>query len=175
MFTKTPILVLIVLTVGCASSQKPKWNGTTFFTNQSVRVQDPPRTHWSRQDEELLLRRMGYADMVAVGTLRLVTQCNRSEVARQLTLAFHPQEELFGALEEQLDGAGEVLIQLDPSSEDFNRALNVQQEMVGTRYLVFFKREPRSGKLHWAFYSPSDRLLTEVRARYRWLSKKPTD
>jgi hypothetical protein len=137
------------------------------FSNQSVKPAEPPRDYWTRQDEEMLLRRMGFADIVAVGTLRVVSQCNRSGVPFQLTLAFRPEEQLFGKLEE-----GEVMLKLDATSDDFQRALGVQKDLVGTRYLMFFKRKSEK-ELRWAFYRPTARLLDEIRTRYASLARRP--
>jgi hypothetical protein len=167
--SKASGLMAVLCLTACASHPKhtTAWSSSmgAVFSNQSVKPAEPPRGYWTRQDEEMLLRRMGFADIVAVGTLRVVSQCNRSGVPFQLTLAFRPEEQLFGELEDE-----EVMLRLDASSDDFQRALAVQKDLVGTRYLMFFKRKG-SNELRWAFYRPTRSLLNEIRARYASLAR----
>jgi len=158
------------LLVGCAtqSSPTPAWNPSMshVFSNDDVRPDETPREYWTAEDEELLLRRMGFADTVVLGTLRVLTQYNRGGVATQLTLAFKPDEVLFGKV--ATDEDDEISLQPDPESQEFRSALRLQRSLPGTRYLLFLKQRPGVGP-RWAVYYPSARLLDEVRSRYAWL------
>lgn len=170
-------LLLVLLANACASSQRvaPGWTASMgdWFSNDSVDPYQPPRDYWTAQDEDVLLRRMGYADTVVVGTLRVVSQYGRGEVPSELTLAFHADELLFGSLERQLDEAGEVLLQPEPASPEFKLALRIQRNLPGTRYLLFLKRQPqgKTEQLRWALYRPTHQLLQEIRSRYAALRR----
>jgi hypothetical protein len=171
------LLVFLLGFNACASSQRvaPVWNASMgdWFSNDSVDPYQPPRGYWTDQDEDVLLRRMGYADSVVVGTLRVVSQYGRGEVASELTLAFHADELLFGSLERELDEAGELLLQPEPSSPEFRLALRIQRNLPGTRYLLFLKRQPqgKAERLRWALYRPTQQLLQEIRSRYTALRR----
>lgn len=168
---------LWILTAGCAGSTKPEvnWRGSmgSYFENTSVKPGEPPRRFWDTADEELLLRRMGYADTVAVGTIRLVSGYEHRGTG-QLALAFRTREVLYGSIDQDKDTDGELRLRLDPSAADYSLARKIQKQLPGTHYLLFLKRRPRrDGKhdLRWAFYRPRRKLMAEVRARYRWLKK----
>lgn len=146
----------------------------SYFENTSVKPGEPPRRLWDTEDEELLLRRMGYADTVAVGTIRLVTNYERRGTSGQLALAFRPREVLYGSIDKDKDTDGELHLRLDPSAADYNLAKKIQSQLPGTHYLLFLKRRPQGDDKHdlrWAFYRPRRKLMAEVRARYRWLKK----
>lgn len=167
---------LWILAAGCAgTSQQVQWRGSmgTYFESASVKPGEPPRRLWENADEELLLRRMGYADTVAVGTIRLVSAMERRG-SGQMALAFRAREVLYGSLEQDKDAEGVLRLQLDPSASDNRMANKILKQLPGTHYLLFLKRRPRKdGKhdLRWAFYRPRRQLMAEVRTRYRWLKK----
>lgn len=173
----TLLVLAVLLGAGCASSStRPAvaWRDgmQSWFDNGSVDPDEPPRSLWDARDEDALMRRLGYADVVAVGTLRLVAQVEDHSRPSQLTLAFGPDELLFGALDERLDERRQLMLRLDPGSPDFEVARKIQRQLPGTRYLVFFKQRPGldgARRLLWSFYRPSAQLLAEVRTRYRWL------
>ena len=121
------------------------------------------RREWTREDEERLLRQMGYADTVAIGTLRLVAQYTPENAPGQLTLAFQPEEVLFGSLTGRLDGDGTLPLHPAPGQRQ-----NLD-ELSGARFLLFLKQEGE--QLRWASYRPSAKLLAEVRSRYKSLKK----
>lgn len=170
MLIRISIVSAAALLVGCASqsSATSAWNSSMsrVFSNDDVRPDETPREYWTVEDEELLLQRMGFADTVVLGTLRVLTQYNRGGVASQLTLAFKPDEVLFGRAEPDEDG--EISLQPDPESQEFRSVLRLQRSLPGTRYLLFLKQRPGVGP-RWAVYHPSARLLDEVRSRYAWL------
>ncbi len=179
--TKTAVtLALASLTIlaGCAGSgkQEIKWSGSmeSYFENTSVRPGEPPRRLWEHADEELLLRRMGYADAVAVGTIKLVNGVERRGSSGQLALAFRPREVLYGTLSKDRDDDGQLRLRLDPTAADYRLAKKIQAQLPGTHYLLFLKRRHRSDGTHglrWAFYRPRRKLMSEVRARYLMLKR----
>lgn len=168
-------LLVALVSASCASTPTDPTVGwrdgmQELFDNGSVDPDEPPRHLWEHQDEEALLKRMGYADVVAVGTLRLVGQFTDHSLPSQLSLAFAPDEVLYGSLDDKLDAQRELMLRLDPGSRDFHVALRIQQQLPGTRYLVFLKQQPsRQRRLVWSFYKPSKRLMAEVRAQFRML------
>ena len=146
----------------------------SYVENTSVRPGEPPRRLWENADEELLLRRMGYADAVAVGTIKLVSGVERRGSSGQLALAFRPREVLYGSLEADRDTGGQLRLRLDPSAADYRLAKRIQAQLPGTHYLLFLKRQPRrdgTNHLRWAFYRPRRKLMSEVRSRYRMLKR----
>ena len=169
---------LCILSAGCAGSNKQevRWSGSmaSYFENTSVRPGEPPRRLWDTDDEDLLLRRMGYADAAAVGTVRLVSGYEHRGASGQIALAFRPREVLYGSLKPDRDTDGEIPLRLDPSAADYNLAKKIQKQLPGTHYLLFLKRRPKgegSHDLRWAFYRPRRKLMAEVRIRYRGLKK----
>jgi hypothetical protein len=169
------LLGLIMVLLGCASKPESRaWSSSmgNWFTNDALSADDPPRAFWTRKDEEQLLRRMGYADAAALGTLRLVSQYSPSDdLPGSLSLAFRPDETLFGTLGTELDSEGELTLSLDPSSTEFRHAVKMQHNLTGARYLLFLKRGSDNGALYWACYRATPRLLDDVRTRYLWVNR----
>lgn len=174
MFARAITIVLAALVGACGPSPQaaPGWNTSMshVFSNDSVEPDRLPRQYWTADDEELLLKRMGFADTVVVGTVRVVSQLAQGGVARRLTLAFQPREVLYGSVEGQVDSDGELTLQPEPGTDEFRRALRAQKSLPGTRYLLFLKRRG-AGESRWALYQPSAGLLADVRGRYAALKR----
>lgn len=174
----TSLLGLIQVTVllGCsAQSETRAWSPSmgNWFTNDALSADDPPRAFWTRKDEEQLLRRMGYADAAALGTLRLVSQYSPSDdLPGSLSIAFRPDETLFGTLQTELDSEGELTLWLDPSSSEFRHAVKMRHNLTGARYLLFLKRGTENSALYWACYRATPRLVDDVRTRYSWVNRR---
>jgi len=133
-----------------------------YFANEALDADDSPRECWTPDDEDRLLRQMGYADTVAIGTLRVVTRYTPSvDRAGQLTMAFRPDEILFGSLSDRLDDEGQLQLHTGPDAPG---------SQPGARYLLFLK-QAKGKDLRWASYRVSPRLLDEVRRRYAWLRR----
>jgi len=146
----------------------------TIFSNTSVAPSDPPRHLWTQADEDLLQQRLGYADCVAIGTTKGVSVYSTLGSPKQLALALHPQVVIHGSLEPYLDKDGDLMLQLTPSTDDFQLAVQLQKNIPGTQYLVFLKKQPSSSATpiwHWAFYRNEPRLLQEIRAVYSHLQQ----
>ncbi len=147
-----------------------------LYSNTSVLPSDPPRHLWTRADEELLQRRLGFADCVAIGRTKIVTTYSTFSSPKQLGLSFRPSEIIHGSLEGLLDGDGDLILQLTPAStDDFQLAIKVQRTLAGTRYLVFLKQQPQPGRgpvWHWALYRDDPELIREVRASYELLRRE---
>jgi len=170
-------LLVALAAAGCGTAQAPvTWSDdmALYFSNSSVRPSDPPRHLWTQADEELLLRRLGHAECVAIGSTKVVSEYSDLSSAKQLTMAFHPQEIVHGSLEGSLDKDGDLMLQLTPSIEDFRLAVQVQRELPGTRYIAFLKRKPApDGPVwHWALYAHDPALVTEIRAAYQLLEQQ---
>jgi hypothetical protein len=146
------------------------------FSNNSVQPSEPPREHWTPADEELLQKRLGYADCVAIGRMRLLSVYSTFSAARELDLVFRPEVVLHGSLAGSLEGDGDLRLQLTPSSsDDFRLALTVQQRLPGTRYVMFLKRRPLAGgrvAWHWALYRDDPALLKEIRGAFEALHRE---
>jgi len=146
-----------------------------WYTNTSVRPPEPPRLQWERADEDMLLKRLGFADVVLVGTARVVTLFTMLDAPTRVALAFRPDEVLYGEVDDLTDEQGELLLPVTPSDLDFQLALRVLDHIAGRRYLLLLKRRPdsrRQPELRWSFYNPDRKLLEEIRAMFAWLKKK---
>jgi hypothetical protein len=146
-----------------------------WFSNTSVPL-EPPRPLWTREDEALFQRRIGYADVASVGTIRVVNLSSVHDADRQVSLAFRPVEMLYGSLADKLDDEKQIHLTLGPSDTDFQRALAAQQHLPGSRYLILLKWKPEKdneqAQTRWALYRADKQLLAEARAMYNWLEKK---
>jgi hypothetical protein len=189
------LLSVAIFVFGCASQPKTKWSEelTLWFGNAAARPTDPPRRHWGRAEEELLLKRIGHADICAVGWISSVGSFERRGKEEQITLTFLPTRMLHGSLSSKLDKDGQLVLKLDGRDLDFRRALLLQRYLPGRRFLVFLKQKP--GKplprpkqgwraslwrpppppapiYRWALYRPEKRLIVEVKTLYRSLEKR---
>jgi hypothetical protein len=172
------LLVQSILLLSCGSSKpEVRWQDSMqdWFSNTSVPL-EPPRALWTREDEVLFQRRIGYADVASVGTIRVVNLSSVHDSDQQVSLAFRPVEMLYGSLADQLDDDKQIYLTLGPSDEDFQRALSAQRHLPGTRYLILVKWKPAKGdervQTRWALYRADKQLLAEARAMYSWLKKK---
>lgn len=179
------LLALLAWIPSCGTKRPPpvKWQEAmqVWFANSSVSPPEPPRQLWSREDEELFLRRIGFADVVAIGTIRVVTLFSRFEQHNQISVAFRPSEVLYGELKDHLSKAKELYCRLGPADLDFQMALRVQEHLPGTKYVLLLKLKPDERRkkqppvLRWSLYRPDKRLLAEIRGMYKWLEKKDDD
>jgi len=175
------VLCSAVALAACGHSQdKRDWNESMkgYYSNTSVRPAEPPRTQWEHDDEDLLQRRLGYADVVVVGTAEAVNLYANFNTPKQIGVTFKPKRILYGSLEGLTDSQGDLYLQLSPGDEDFQMALRVFKHLPGSRYLLVLKHPPKKDgrrqrpKLHWATYNPDDKLLREIEVMFRWLKKK---
>jgi len=177
----TLLLHLVLwLPLGCGtSSPKPvQWQEAMlrWYDNSSVRPGEPPRQLWEPPEVDLLLKRVGFADAVAVGRARAVTLFTMLNTPKQLAVVFHPEELIYGDLEQLTDDSGDLLLSLDPGDVDFQMALKTYDFLPGSRYLLLLKRQPTRDKkdfiLRWSLYNPQPRLVQEIRVMFRWLKEK---
>jgi hypothetical protein len=173
------LLPAVSLLAACSGSvgENTTWRDdlARIFSNNSVQPSEPPRELWSTSDEEMLQQRLGHADCVAIGRMKLLSVYATFSSARELSLVFRPQEVLHGSLEGSLDKEGDLQLQLTPaSSDDFRLALQLQQHLPGTRYIMFLKRQQVAGRKlwHWALYRNDPRLVGEIRAAYELLRQE---
>ena len=175
------LLLLLSLSghLACGSTPKPvTWQDSmqSWYNNGSVRPDQPPRSLWERPDEDLLQKRIGFADLVVVGTAHVVTLFSALDAPRQLALAFRPQEVIHGSLDGLVDQEGELLLTIDSSDEDFQMAVKTFEHLPGSRYLLVLKRKPskdsKKPQVRWSLYKPDKTLLREIRAMYHWLEQK---
>jgi len=195
-----PLLLAVLTAAGSCSKRKTvAWRPEMrrWFDNSTVGPNDESVDGWTRRDEELFLRRIGYADVAAIGTVRMVTTFSHHRSPRQVALAFRPRELLYGTLEGRLDAQGELALVLGEAMVGVRVARLLSEHLPGRRYLLFLKDKPVApGPRHkvsgwraslwrpppvprpehrWALYRPEPRLLRQVRAMYRWLRHKGED
>jgi hypothetical protein len=146
----------------------------TWYSNTSIRPDEPPRQLWTREEEELFLRRVGHADVVAIGSVRIVKLFSRLDTARRVSVAFRAQQVLHGTLKGLLDDEKQLILPINPGDLDFQMALKTQSHVVGSRYVLLLKLKPgkKQPVLRWAIYRPEQRLLTEIRTMFKWLKKQ---
>ena len=164
------LTILALLWTGCAGSrQAVQWDDSMqgLFSGNPDNPTSHPRHLWSKADEERLLRQMGYADVAAVGTVRVVTQCDRYG-KRQVTLEFQVTEILHGDLDDELEDEQKLSLKMDTDSRHLQSTVKAAREIPGTQFLVFLKRKPQGSKsrLSYDFYRPNTRLLAEVKSIY---------
>lgn len=177
MRTDSVMLLAALVCAGCGGPplKVVPWNDSmsSLFANTSVEPNEPPRELWTTADEEVLQRRLGFADCVAVGRTKLVSVYTTHASMRQIAISFRPLSVIHGSLDGALDKDGDLLLQLTPSEEDFQKAVQLQQKVITRRYLAFLKRRPRGGGggtvWVWALYRDDARLIDEVRVAYEAL------
>lgn len=176
------VIPLLFLAAACGTAEPgpARWQDSMqrWYANTSVRPPEPPRAQWERVDEDLLLKRIGFADLVVVGTAREVTLFTMLGAPKRVAFAFTPREVLYGSLADLIDEQGDLLLPLSPNDLDFQLALRVLDHIAGSRYLMLLKRQPLAKgppTLHWSLYKPDRRLLVEIRAMFDWLKKKKRD
>lgn len=176
------VIPLLFLAAACGTAEPgpARWQDAMqrWYANTSVRPPEPPRAQWERVDEDLLLKRVGFADVIAVGTARDVTLFTMLGAPKRVALAFKPREVIYGTLDDLTDEQGELLLPLSPGDLDFQLALRVLDHIAGSRYILLLKRRPHakgSPTLHWSLYKPDRQLLTEIRAMFDWLKKRGKD
>jgi len=172
-----PIMLLLTMAAcGPTTPDPARWQDAMreWYTNTSVRPPEPPRPQWERADEDLLLKRLGFADVVAVGTARVVTLFTMLDTPKRVAVAFLPEEVLFGDLANLIDKQGDLLLPVAPGDLDFQLALKVLDHIAGSRYVLLLKRKPgvQQPQLRWSLYAPDRKLLAEIRAMFAWLKKK---
>jgi hypothetical protein len=169
---------LCLLVLGGCASERPttRWQPgmKAWFTNDSLHVDADRRKTWTREDEEQLLRQLGHADVVAVGSIHSLQQASHYGAARQLSLAFRPAEVLHGSLEGDLDRDRLLVVHVAPRGEAIRAARALPTRPGQSRYLLVLKRRPLPGgghQLRWAIYQPSTTLLAHVRSLFARLQK----
>lgn len=176
-------LVAAVAAAGCGGGKGVKpdsWRpGMERWYRNPIRPSEPPRLYWSRREQDLFLRRVGHADVVALGTLRLINLFSQLGEERQMGLAFHADEVLHGSLEDHLDENGELYLSLKPGDQDFYLSVKVQRHLPGTRFVLLIKFKPTPGDnaskprtvVRWSLYRHEKGLVRELRAMFRSLEQ----
>ena len=163
-----------------------------WFADAAAQPSDPPFMHWAHEEEELFLRRIGYADAAVIGQVVSVGSYHHHREAKQVSFSLRPLKLLYGTIERELDENGELLLRLDHQDLDFQRALAIQRFLPGQRFLAFLKAKPLPADqepagwqaslwrpparplrvFHWALYRPEPALLAYTGRLYRLLDKK---
>lgn len=156
------------LCIGCAGSgQAVAWDDSMqgLFSSDPDNPTSHPRRLWSKKEEERFLKQMGYADAAALGTVKVVSQCDRYG-QRQVTLELHVKEVLHGDLGDELEEGQKLSIRIDADSH--RSTVQTARSTPGSQFLVFLKRKPQGDqtRLSFDFYRPNPRLMTEVRSMY---------
>ena len=177
---RLPAVALALLVSGCAGSttRNVAWDPSMapLFAGDPGAPSGQGARGWTTEAEEQLMQRMGYADAVAVATVREVRRHDMYGTPRFVGLDFHLREVLHGSLDGDLDERR--VLRLDIAEEqEAALASTVEKirQLPETRFLVFIKRSPDGDgpdRLRWAFYSPNLKLLARVRALYRDLHEK---
>lgn len=171
------LAALLVLTVGCASSQTAtdwKPGMSAYFSNDVIHLDLDSKRPWTKQDEETLLHQLGLADAVALGSLRTLQQASQYGADSHLSLAFRPAEILHGALKDDVDASNQLVVEIAPSEEALRIAQRLPARAGDTRFLLLIKRQPRpegGHDLRWAIYEPSPELMSRVRSLFRRLKQ----
>ena len=165
---------------GCqgTSTRSVAWDPSMapLFAGDPGAPSDQGARGWTAEAEEQLMQRMGYADAVAVATVREVRRHDKYGTPRFVGLDFHLREVLHGSLDGELDERRVLRLSIEEQQEEaLASTVEKIRQLPDTRFLVFIKRSPDgdgADRLRWAFYSPNRRLLARVRALYRDLHEK---
>lgn len=193
------LLLLTILALqpsACSKSKQIPWSEAmaVWFGNAAAQPTDPPRKHWSRAEEDLFLKRLGYADLTVLGEVRSVGTFTKYEDPKQVTLTFVPLHTFYGDLDKRLNERGELVLKLANVALDFRRAVQVQRFLPGKRYVLLLKEKPvelqnrpegggwqaslwrpppkPKPTYRWALYRPERSLLLQIRDLYRLLRNK---
>lgn len=185
-------LAAAALLAACGERRVP-WGDemARWFNNASVTPPEPDPRDWTRAEWDVFLRRIGFADSAALGTLEAVTTFAELTTPRQVAIAFRPLELLHGSLAGAADEAGCVVLVLEAGALDFNTALAAAGRAPGRRFLLFLKEQPQRNprppagwegslwqqpvlkkRFAWALYRPEQLLLARVRTMYAWLARR---
>ena len=171
----TPIVFVMVILFGCGTNRGARWDGAMqrYYDNSSVRPSGPSRREWEQRDKDLLLRRLGHADVVVLGAATSVNLYTTNSSPKQLSVTLEPSRVIHGSIKGLTDPQGELVLRLKPGDEDFQTALRVFKHLPGSQYLLLLKHAPPGGsgkrkrpRLFWATYNPDARLLAEVDALF---------
>jgi hypothetical protein len=169
------LLFLAALTGGsCAQTSRPPsvlsaWrdeqarffdDGIDFETGRVVRL----RGKWSTSEDELFQGRLGYADVVAVGKVQLVTAESRGEQVRGYRLAFMVEDLLkgdFGGFaDEQLLSVG-----VSPGADGFRLLTERAKDLVGSKAVLYVKwQNPKDRTYRFHLSDAVARPPSELRA-----------
>jgi predicted small lipoprotein YifL len=176
-YVSSALAVLTVLALlGCG----PKAPGTTSLPDAALRTWFDNSLHldlenerfWGRQDEETLLRQLGHADVVAVGSIESIGLASHYGAERHLNLAFRPEELLHGTLDGELDRDRQLVVRIPATTEAFEIARRLPEWNGGLRFLLLLKRAHDDAReLCWAIYLPPSRLLAQVRTLFARLPR----
>lgn len=172
------VLTMALAASGCASSpaRTVAWDPSMqpLFSGNPAAPAGQHAQDWTPEAEERLMQQMGYADIVALATVREVRRHDRYGNPRDVSLAFRLRAVIHGNLLQHLGEPDELMLDLGEETEAFSATLRRLRELPDARYLVFIKRSGSEAKatLRWAFYQPSPRLLSRVQAMYRDLRHK---
>jgi hypothetical protein len=185
------MLALVFALSGCRArtpATAPALPDATWFDN-SLHLDLENERFWGRQDEENLLRQLGYADVVAVGSIQSIGLASHYGAERHLNLAFRPDELLHGTLDQELDRDRQLVVRIAASAEAFEIARRVPQWNSSVRFLLVLKHQcareggpgarralERSDQGHcglrWAIYLPTARMLARVRTLFSRLREQ---
>jgi len=168
---------LALALTGCATSsaRTVAWDDSmqSLFAGSPGDPAGQQAQDWTPEAEEQLMRQMGYADAVAVATVREVRSHDRYGNPRFVGLAFRLRAVLHGDLKGYLDDRRELLLDIDEDASAFSSTVRQLRKLPDARYLVFIKRTGDGREaLRWAFYWPNPQLLDRVQALYRDLQDK---
>jgi hypothetical protein len=170
-------MLLALLCSGSCTRASVRWNSSLrqTFSLSAGRPTDPPYRYWEIGDEELFLQRAGFADIVALGEIRLVRRHTHLEKPLHIAYGFRPLELLHGDLEAHLDDTSEIMLTLARGSDDFRLAIASHRDSLGEQYLLMLKEVPSDAPRRSAFsgwraslwQAPTAGARTYVWALYR--------
>ena len=188
------MMLAVATLAGCSSTKRTPWRDhlRRVFDNTSVQPPEPERKYWTRNDEDMFLKRIGHADYAAIGTVHVVNVYSSFSNPKRVALIFTPREVLHGKTDDFSTDERTIRLPIGEGELDFQVALNVEGRLAGRSYLLFIKQKPSRDRVEppagwqgslwqppkrlvdfvFALYAPDKSLLRQARAMYRWLKKK---
>lgn len=188
-------LLVGIAATGCSAAPSIAWRPEMArWFGERVRTLRWPRSYFSREEEVLLLKRIGYADVAAVGKIHAVSRARRFGLTLQVTVEFAPDELLHGRLDGELDDQGLLPLRISAKSPDFVFVQQASSDLPGRRLLLLLKRKPHRASSRrpptgwraslwfprpvskpdyvWYFYRPDHELVENLRTLYRDLHRR---
>lgn len=191
----TMALGVMLGAAGCGSGPPHlAWEGwmKPWYPSRLPSAHDPPRSYErNRQDEQQLLRQLGFASLVARGTVQRSCRYTGYERLLGRCLVFVPDEVLYRVVPDWPDADREILLHLPSPPGTTDRGAAFAEAYLGQRFVLVLRDEPPAargwrrppgwvGSLwmppdppppldHWVLYPEEPPLVEWLRVLYRSL------
>jgi len=167
------------LYAGCASTSTPPprtgWTPemSQLYNNEPAQLPGETMQQWSSSDREAFARRIGYADVAAVG-MADTSQTFEGRGCQRHTVTFVAEELLHGSIDRLADPTGRIALRLDNVDDEVLSNDRLARRLSGRRFLLLLKQTPhRPQPPDDAVDTCSPSLATDPAMSYRWVMYWP--